>query len=213
MNRYETEDEQVAAIKSWWKKNGTQLLTAILVVAVAFSGWRYWSSYNQAKAANASAVYELLQANMQQGSFGEVSREGLKLMQEQPQSPYAAGAALLLAKFHIEKGEMDEAKQQLQWVIAHSDDAALKQTANLRLARLQADQKAFDDAKQTLQAIKPDALMTVERGNYDYVSGLIALAQNDLTAARDAFSKVVGNAGASKTLQGVAQIQLDDLAQ
>lgn len=213
MNRYETEEEQVEAIKAWWKKNGTQLLTGVLVVAVAFSGWRYWTSYTQAQSANASAIYEILQANMQQGTFGEVSREGLKLIQEQPTTPYAAGAALLVAKYHLEKGEVDEAKQQLQWVISNAEDEALKQTASLRLARILADQKAFAEAKKALQAVKLDAAMAVEQANFDYVQALIALGENDLTAAREAFAKVLSNAGASKSLKGIAQVQLDDLAQ
>ena len=87
MSRYDTEEEQVEAIKTWWKKNGTQLLTAILVVVLAVSGWRYWTNTQYVNSVNASSINELLQANYQQGSFGEVSREALKLMQEQPESP------------------------------------------------------------------------------------------------------------------------------
>ncbi|MDG6778444.1 tetratricopeptide repeat protein [Thiomicrorhabdus sp. zzn3] len=212
MSRYETEEEQIEAIKSWWKKNGTQLLTLILVVVVAISGWRYWNHQQAVKATNASAIFEILQANMQQGTFGEVSREGLKLIQEQPESPYASGAALLLAKFSLDKGDVGEAKHHLEWVRVNGADAALKQVATLRLARLLADQKEYSQAQEMLTSISSNQLPAAEKANFDYVSGLIALGQEDKDAARQSFAKVVENMDASKTLKGIAQIQLDDLA-
>ncbi|HHS99638.1 MAG TPA: tetratricopeptide repeat protein, partial [Thiomicrospira sp.] len=63
MSRYETEEEQIEAFKSWWKKNGTQLLSAILVVVLVFSGWRYWTNTKYVESVNASSTYELLQAS------------------------------------------------------------------------------------------------------------------------------------------------------
>lgn len=213
MSRYETEEEQVEAIKSWWKKHGTQLLTGLLVIAVAFSGWRYWSHQNQVKSMNASALFEVMQMNLQQGTFGEVSREGMKLIQEQPDSPYAAAAAMMLAKYSYEKGEFDTAQQHLEWVRSHAQDSSIKQVATLRLARLLADQQKFEEAQTVLQQVKVASLLPAEKAGLDYVTGLIALAQANLSGAADAFRMVVNNAEASKTLQGIAQIQLDDLPQ
>jgi predicted negative regulator of RcsB-dependent stress response len=211
MSRYETEEEQIEAIKSWWKKHGTQLLSAILVAVIAFSGWRYWQQYQYTNAANASAIFEALQVNMQQGTFGEVSREGLKLIQEQPESPYAAAAALLLAKYHYEKEAFAEAQQHLQWVVDHSSDVSLQQVAQLRLARLLADQGEFVQAQEILDQVDNGSLSGTQGANFDYVAGLVALGQSDLTAAKAAFEQVMANPSASQSLQGIAQIQLDDL--
>ncbi|WP_028486994.1 YfgM family protein [Thiomicrorhabdus chilensis] len=211
MSRYETEEEQVEAIKSWWKKNGTQLLTGLLVIAVAFSGWRYWNHQNQVKSMNASALFEVMQMNLQQGTYGEVSREGLKLIQEQPESPYAAAAAMMLAKYSYEKGEFDTAKQHLEWVRSHAQDDSIKQVATLRLARLLADKQEFSSAQGVLNQVNKESLLPAEKAGMDYVSGLIALGQANLSDAADGFRKVVNNPDASKTLQGIAQIQLDDL--
>jgi len=211
MSRYETEEEQVEAIKSWWKKNGTSLLTAILVFVLAFSGWRYWNNYNQVQATNASSLFEVMQLNMQQGTFGEVSREALKLMQEQPDSPYASAAAMLMAKYSFSKGEFAEAQQHLEWVTEHTQDETLKRTAMMRLARVLADQKQFVDAQSVMDKVNAQTLAPAEKSHYDYISGLMALAQSDVALASVAFTAVIENSGASKTLQGLAQIQLDDL--
>ncbi|GAB6070698.1 tetratricopeptide repeat protein [Thiomicrorhabdus hydrogeniphila] len=212
MSRYETEEEQIEAFKSWWNKHGTQLLTAILVVVLAFSGWRYWTNSKYVESANASSMYELLQANMQQGTFGDVSREALKLIQEQPKSPYSAGAALLYATYSYDKGDTDEAIEHLKWVTTHSSDLALKATAHIRLARIYTDLKKYDEADAQLVELKELDLKGAAKGDEDYVAGMLALQKNNIDDAYAAFTAVVQNPETEKNLLGLAQIQLADLA-
>jgi len=212
MSRYETEEEQIAAFKAWWNKNGTQLLSAVLVVVLAVSGWRYWTNTQYVESANASGLYELLQANKTQGTFGEVSREALKLMQEQPDSPYAAGAALLYASYSYEKGDVAEAIEHLTWVTKNSTDSSLKVAAHMRLARIHADAKQLDEATAELSKLKAMNLNGAAQGNYDYVAGIIALEQKQMDKAFSSFTEVVKNPNTEKNLLGLAQIQLDDLA-
>jgi len=212
MSRYETEEEQIEAFKSWWNKHGTQLLTAILVVVLAFSGWRYWTNSKYVESANASSMYELLQANMQQGSFGDVSREALKLIQEQPESPYSAGAAMLYATYSYDKGDTDEAIEHLKWVTTHSSDMALKSTALIRLARIYTDLKKYDEADAQLSELKDLDLKGAAKGDVDYIAGMLALQKNNIDDAYAAFTAVVQNPETEKNLLGLAQIQLADLA-
>jgi len=213
MSRYDTEDEQLAAFKAWWKKNGTKLLSSVLIVALAFSAWRYWTNTKWVEATNASTMFEMLQGNMQQGTFAEVSREALKLIQEQPKSPYAASAAMLYATYSLEKGEADEAIQHLTWVFETATDAQLRHLALLRVARIQLDTQAFVEAESNLASLSLASLNDTEKANVDYISGLVALAQNKQESAYSAFSAVVANRDAEKSLIGLAQIQLDDLSQ
>ncbi len=212
MSRYETEDEQLDAIKAWWKKNGSQLLTVILIAVLAFSGWRYWTNTKWVESTNASSLFEVLQGSMQQGKFGEVSREALKLIQEQPESPYAIGAAMLYAKYSLGKGETDEAIQHLTWVSETAEDIQLRNLALLRVARIQADIKAFEAAEKNLTSLSQANLNDAEKANFDYISGLVALAQSKEDVALQSFQNVVMNMDAEKNLMGLAQIQLDDLS-
>ncbi|MBO1927728.1 tetratricopeptide repeat protein [Thiomicrorhabdus sp. 6S2-11] len=213
MSRYETEEEQIDAIKSWWKKNGTALLSAVLVVVLAFSGWRYWTNSQYVEKANASGTFEALQINAERGSFGEVSREALKLMQESPQSPYAAAAALMYAKFELDNGKVENAIEKFEWVQQNATDAELKAVAQLRLARLYLDQKDFDKAQSTLDSLAKAKLSAGQKANMDYTLGVLALLKQENDAARSAFKSVTDNDSADDTLRGLAQIQLDDLAQ
>ncbi|WP_040728064.1 tetratricopeptide repeat protein [Thiomicrorhabdus sp. Kp2] len=212
MSRYETEEEQIEAFKSWWNKNGTKLLSAILVVVLAFSGWRYWTNTQYVEAANSSSMYELLQASMQQGNFGEVSREALKLIQEEPKSPYASGAALLYATYSLEKGNSAEAIEHLNWVVKNAPDLALKVTAQTRLARVYIDEEKYTEAEAQLAQLNALNIEGAAKGSVDYISGMLALQQKDSEKAYSAFSAVVANPETEKNLLGLAQIQLDDLA-
>ena len=212
MSRYETEDEQVEAIKSWWKKNGTQLLSALLVVVIAISGWRYWTSTQYVESANASGLFEALQVNMERGTFGEVSREALKLIQEQPDSPYAVGAAMMYAKYSLDKGETEEALTQYSWITENAKDAQLRNTAYISLARIQMDLQNLDAAQVHLDFLSKASLKGAEKSVLDYVSGLMAIAKSDAESAQLAFKRVVENEQTEANLLGLAQIQLDDLA-
>lgn len=212
MSRYETEDEQLEAIKKWWNKNGTQLLSMVLVAVIAVSGWKYWTNTQYVNSANASSMFELLQVNYQRGSFGEVSREALKLMQEQPESPYATAAALMHASFSYKKGEVEQTIENLEWVVGNSKNDALKITAQTRLSRVFADQKQFDKAQEQIQQINKMPLNEVQQGNVDYVAGLVALQNGENDEASSLFKKVVDNTAAEQNLVSLAQIQLDDLA-
>jgi len=212
MSRYETEEEQVEAIKSWWKKNGTLLLSLLLVGVIAISGWRYWTNTQYVESVNASTLFEVLQVNMQRGTFGEVSREALKLIQEQPESPYAVGAAMLYAKYSLDKGESEEALEHLSWVSENARDAQLRNSARLNMARVQADLKQFDAANDNLAFLTKANLKGAEKAVFDYVSGLVALAQLNKDDAQLAFKRVVENDQAEQNLLGLAQIQVDDLA-
>lgn len=213
MSRYESEEEQIDAIKAWWKKNGTTLLIAVLLAVLAGSGWRYWSNTQYVAAANASVTFEALQINAERGSFGEVSREALKLMQEEPQSPYAAAAALMYAKFELEQGKQDSAIEKFNWVEQNATDAEVKAIAKLRLARVYLDQKNYSAAQKALDELKSAKVSLSEQANVDYYAGILALAEGSNDKATEAFSAVIGNESADDSLRGLAQIQLDDLAQ
>lgn len=38
MSRFESDDEQVQAMKDWWKANGSSLLSGLLVISIAWAG-------------------------------------------------------------------------------------------------------------------------------------------------------------------------------
>ncbi|QBZ82628.1 membrane protein [Hydrogenovibrio crunogenus] len=212
MSRYETDEEQVEAIKSWWKKNGTQLLSGILVIVLAWTGWTYWQNAQMTKALNASAVFEVMQVKQSQNALGDVLRDGLKLMEEQPDSPYASGVALMIAKHYFDENAFDKAIENYQWTIEHAPDHSIELIARLRLVTVYVQEKMFEKADQVLAGIDQKALSLAEKGNYDFQVAELALTEGDLSQAKEAYNRVVSNAEAPESVQNLAKLKLADLA-
>ena len=212
MSRYETDDEQLETIKQWWRENGKQLILAAVVAVGGVLSWNYYQQLQHTQAVHASSTFELLQLKAQQGAFQEVAREAEKLKAEYPDSPYASGAALLLATYFYEKKQdVKAALSQLNWAIAHAPEAGMKAVAQLRSARILADQRQFDQAQTYLKQVGKAKLPEAGQALYAYVEGELALFKGEHAAARSAFEKVLTYAQADAGLKQLAQLQLDDL--
>jgi len=212
MSRYETDEEQVEAIKSWWKKNGTQLLSGILVIVLAWTGWTYWQNSQMTKALNASAIFEVMQVKQSQNALGDVLRDGLKLMEEQPDSPYASGVALMIAKHYFEEDAFGKAIENYQWAVEHAPDQSIKLIAQLRLVTVYVQEKMFEKANQVLAEIDRNALSAAEKGNYDFQVAELALTEGKISQAKEAYNRVVSNADAPESIENLSQLKLADLA-
>lgn len=212
MSRYETDEEQWEAIKQWWKENGTSVLLAAVIGIGGVAGWNWWQQSQYQKAVVASSTFELLQLKYQQGQFKEVAREAHRLETEHPDSPYAAGAAFLMASWLAqEKRDMKGALEQLDWVVAHAPESGMKDVAQLRAARLLADAGQYEQARARLDRVAVATLPPAGQGLYHYVAGQIALLAGDAAKARSAFQAVLKEAAAEPGLKQLAQLQLDDL--
>ena len=42
MAELRTEEEQLEAIKRWWKENGTSLIAGVAIAAAGVFGWNAW---------------------------------------------------------------------------------------------------------------------------------------------------------------------------
>ena len=45
MDVYNSEEQQVEAIKSWWQENGKSIIAGVVIGFVGLFGWRYYNSY------------------------------------------------------------------------------------------------------------------------------------------------------------------------
>ena len=61
MADYETEEQQVEALKNWWKENGTAVITGAALGIAALSGWRGWEWYQEKQAKEASDMFANVQ--------------------------------------------------------------------------------------------------------------------------------------------------------
>jgi predicted negative regulator of RcsB-dependent stress response len=190
------EQEQLAALKAWWKDNGTTVLAAVAAAAIAFAGWEGWNAWRATQGHKAAALYEAFAKALQKGEAKDVREAGGALEEQYPATLYASMAALAQAHFLFEQKDLKGAKAQLQWAIERSPSEEMRDLARLRLAGVLLDEKAYDEALAALaakHAAPLDAQFAARRGDV-----LLAKGRRDeaKTAYREALAKAGDQGGA-----------------
>ncbi len=151
MDSYKTEEEQIIALKRWWKDNGNSLLIGIgLALAVVFG----WKAYQQNVENNKNAASVLYQQLLEVAVGSPASEESessiefiaTKLKSEFNSSEYAAYAALFLAKSAVGKGDLSAAATELRWILDNFETSPLTYIVKGRLARVLDAQGSKDEA-------------------------------------------------------------------
>jgi predicted negative regulator of RcsB-dependent stress response len=185
---YETEEQQLEAIKSWWKENGTMVIAGIVLGLGAIFGWRYYSDYQQQQAQLASSLYDtVLQAAMVNGDIDEQQTRVNRLLGEFAGTPYAGLSALVLAKQQLARGEMAQARQQLEWVINNADRPEIKHIARLRLMRVLFASENYDEALALANIDYPESFAAL----YEELKGDLYTARGELDKARAAYDSAI----------------------
>jgi len=194
MNEYETEEQQVEALKKWWKENGTSLIVGLLVGVTVLFSWRYYVDHKHVHAMEASDLYMQV---MQNAMLNRVDDQTIdihnKLINKYADTPYAALSALALAKSEYEKDNFDAAAAQLVLAAKYADDEVIKQIANLRLVSVYIEQKKYDEAAALLNTSHDKAY----DARYEELRGDLHMAKGEKAQARIAYDKAIN-------LQGMA---------
>lgn len=188
------EQEQLDALKAFWKSYGNLITWTLILALGAFAGWRYWQHRQAQQGLEAGAMYEELDRAATAGDLQKLGRVMADLQQRFPKTTFAAQGALLAGKVQAEKGQADAAKASLGWVIASVDDADLKTMARLRLAAVHAEAKAFDEAQKLLAEPVPaayEALRADRQGDVLVMQGKPAEAVAAYQRAQAAMSDKV----------------------
>jgi predicted negative regulator of RcsB-dependent stress response len=203
---YETEEQQVDAIKKWWNDNGTMLIVGAVIGLAGLWGWRYYGE--SVTASQEKASIEFAQVSEKFNAQGEAhdSSELKQFVAENEGNNYATLGALLLAKEAVDAGDFELAKTQLTELLASNEYAALTPIIALRLARVSAELGEYDDALSTLNTVENEAFLV----KVNQTKGDIYLKQGDTDAARSAYQTAVE--ASEGRVDPVLQLQLNDLA-
>lgn len=204
---YETEEEQLDAIRHWWAENGRAVVVGVvLAVAVAF-GWRAWVGHQRAQADGASMAYQMLLQQLNAGETQQVSELGRQIIGQYPTTVYAVLTALTMAQQAVDRADLDGAAAQLQWAMEHSKVPELKQLAQVRLARVLVAQGKPEQALQQLNTGMASFDAMVEE-----VKGDAYLALGKRADAYRAYSKALSGYAEVPEKQQLLRMKLDDLA-
>ncbi|MDN6179453.1 MAG: tetratricopeptide repeat protein [Halomonas subglaciescola] len=216
MAELRTEEEQVAAIKRWFKENGISLVAGVLLAGGGIFGWNAWQDHQEGKAEAASLRYQQLTAMTESqdaaderddAALAQARNAADELIENHDGSLYAELGLLLDARLAVQQDDMDGARASLEQVLDDSPRHYVKSLARLRLARLDI---AADSAEDALERLDDSIVEPLAAQRYN-VRGdaYFALGQKD--AALTAWQKAQTLADEQdRPLYGVA-LKLDDL--
>jgi predicted negative regulator of RcsB-dependent stress response len=148
------EQEQLDAIKSFWKTYGNLITWVITLALAAFAAWNGWNWYQRDQGHKAGAMFDELERAAQAGDADKAGRVLGDLKERFPGTAFAQQGALTAARVQFEKGQLDAAKASLTWVAEKGVEEEARVVARLRLAGLLLEAKQYDEALKQLDAAK-----------------------------------------------------------
>jgi predicted negative regulator of RcsB-dependent stress response len=184
------EQEQVEALKRWWKENGTSVIAGIALGVAGIFGWNTWETYQNTRSEQASDLYMQLVSALAEGKYDLAEGIGSRLTSDFDSTSYADFARLLLAKAAIDQDRPDAAKLELEALLANSKDEDFRHIARLRLARVLL---ALGKPEEGLTLLNAAEVGDPGRfsGQYEEVKGDLYLAWGKSTEALEAYRKAI----------------------
>ena len=206
MEIYQTEEQQVEAIKSYWQQNGNTIIAGI---ALGFAGFIGFNLYQDNKFEEELLVSDNYQTLIEQsGKDAKAFTEnGEKFISENGDNSYVSLTALALAKESATHKDWPQVQKQLTTAIESAPTDGIKAIASLRLARVQVQLEQFSDAFTTLNNNLPESFTAA----IEEIKGDAYLQQGKKDLARSAYQAAIAADGIATSPS--LQIKLDDLAQ
>ncbi|CCE22202.1 tetratricopeptide repeat protein [Methylotuvimicrobium alcaliphilum] len=202
---YETEEEQVEALKRWWKENGRSTITGVIVGIVIIVGWNIWQNYKENQALQASALYAQLLNAQNEGNLESAEKIAERIQDQFGGTAYSDYAGLFDAKIRVQQGDLAAAQQSLEAVAKKGSDE-IAQVARLGLIRILL---AKGEYEQGLQMIAEAKYSEGFSGAYEELKGDLYVALDRLGEARTAYQAALRSGHKSPLLQ----FKLDDITE
>lgn len=205
MDTFESEDQQVVALKTFWQSYGKPVITGIAIGAIALGGWNYYNNHKQQQNMVNGIAYQQVVQNLRMNhdkAFGMAE----KFAGENQGNVFGALADLQLADEAVAANRLDLAAKSLQSIVDHPSDDTLKPIAATRLARVLVAQNKADAALKVLDAVQDKAY----KASVSELRGDIYLVQKQTDKARAAYQDAV--ADSKGNVSPVLQMKLDDIS-
>jgi predicted negative regulator of RcsB-dependent stress response len=201
------EQEQIDALKAWWKENGNWVIGAVVVGLLGFAGIKLWKDHQANQAAGAAKLYAEVEKQVATNDAKRIGDAADALVSRYDNSAYAPRAQLLAAQASLQARDVAHAKVQLQWVIEHASETGLQDTARLKLASVLLDEKKYDDALKQLEATHPESFT----GLFADLKGDVLSAQGKNAEARVAYQQAYDKTDAKSMYRNLIQLKMDGL--
>jgi len=170
------EHEQSEKVRNWLKQNSLGLVGGLALGLALIGGGKWWMQQQHQQRVAIGESYKSTLDAIGAGDIDKAKAQAASLAD----TPYAALAALDLAKAQLDAGNIDEAIATLR--AAGSDDPGLSALIRQRLARLLIDAGKGEEALGLLAGID-DAASIETRGDAQFALGKTEEARKDYEEA------------------------------
>jgi predicted negative regulator of RcsB-dependent stress response len=199
------EQEQIDALKGWWKEYGNLVVLAVLACALTIGGFYGWRTYRGQQIERAATLFTQLEQAERGNDTKKVRDIAAQIVEKHASTPYAAMAALAAAKAGFSTGEVEDAKKNLQWTIDKAREDEMREVARLRLAGILLDEKKYDEALKLLSAKTSDAYAALAAD----LKGDVLTAQGKPAEARAAYQLALDKSDAASRYRSLIELKLD----
>lgn len=183
MNAIATDEEKVMMLKVWWQKNWKRLLSIIVIFAIVFGGFKYYTQQQLNKTQAASALFTEFFGAHEEGQMDLAATLATQLQKDYSHTPYANTVALMLTHDAVIANNLEKASEQLTWIINQGSPFA-KEIARARLAQIKIAQQEPQAALTLLEGIPPHEYQPL----HDEVKGDALIALQRYSEARVAYA-------------------------
>ena len=209
MDIHLTEEEQVEAIKKWWKDNAKSIIGGVLIGLAVIYGGRTWFEQKNNNVEQASATFQAMMQDMQQSNSANASEKASLLLGQFSDTPYATLAALSMAKIKVDENNLVGAKSHLRWALDHAEQADLKHIARLRLVRVLISEGNNEDAMALIESVD----FGQHAASYQELKGDALVAKGQFNLAKGAYSLALQSLEPGSRLRSYIEIKLDNLGE
>ena len=202
-----TDEQRAAQVRGWLGNNFWYLLAGVVLGLGMLFGWRQWTSYSDARAEKASALYDELLTAVRVERTARAEEIATELARDYPGTPYRDQARLAVARMKLDRSLPDEAAHYLEQVVKESSSPGIVNIARLRLARVLIQQEKYEDALKLLGSLTDSAF----EARYHEVRGDAYFAMGRADEARAEYEAALKGAGDGSMDPGFVQAKLDEI--